>query len=417
MKELFQIKDSTANRITYYLLLLFLLSLPFHRFYSHLIIVALFIHTFIHLRKSEIKPLFTLQQLALQSIFLVTLISSFYSNDKTQGYQEIGKQALIVVMPLLFCLNPIDLKKYRNNFFLVFSIGCALAVAYLYLHALITINYYHLPLAGLFSPAFINHNFSEPFGIHATYFSIQLSLALIYLLSVVLRGSKTKFDIFLWCCCFVLTAGIIQLSSKSIFVSLLLLINFAIPYFLLNAKKRIRYMLIAIGISTLLLFGIDRINALKTHYLTELKQDLNSTVSENSIEPRLARWQVAKEVILTSPILGHGAGSETELLRTGYFEKKLYRSYLASLNAHNEFLSLLIKAGIFGLLVYLATLLFGFTISIQNKDLLFFAFITLIAFVSFSENILDVDKGIIFYSFFFSLLYFSGKQKQPKSPT
>jgi O-antigen ligase len=415
MKELFQIKDSTANRISYYLILFFLLSLPFDRFYSHLIMVCLFIHTLINLRKSDIKPLFTLQNIMLQSVFFVTLISSFYSIDKTHGYQEIGKQAFILLMPILFCLNPIDLKKYRNNFFLIFSIGCTLSVVYLYVQALVTINYYHLPLAALFSPAFINHNFSEPFGIHATFFSMQLSLALIYLLSVALKSSNIKSTIPLLLCCCVLTSGIIQLSSKSVFVSLLLIINFAIPYFILNSKKRIPYILITLIFNVLLFVGIYKIDALKTRYLTEFKSDLNSTISQNLIEPRLARWQVAKEVILTRPIFGHGAGSETELLRAGYFEKKLYRSYLASLNAHSEFLSLLIKAGIFGLLVYLITLIFGFTISIRNKDVLLFSFIVLVALVSFSENLLDVDKGIIFYSFFFSLLYFSSNLNQSKN--
>jgi Ca2+/Na+ antiporter len=68
-----------------------------------------------------------------------------------------------------------------------------------------------------------------------------------------------------------------------------------------------------------------------------------------------------------------------------------------------------------GLLAYLATLGYGFYISFRKKDLIFFTFITLIAIVSLSENLLDVDKGIIFYAFFFSFFAFSGKRRQRTS--
>jgi len=54
------------------------------------------------------------------------------------------------------------------------------------------------------------------------------------------------------------------------------------------------------------------------------------------------------------------------------------------------------------LLVYLGTLLFGFWAAFRRKDAVFFAFMLLIAVVSISENLLDVDKGIIFYAFFFT---------------
>ena len=62
-----------------------------------------------------------------------------------------------------------------------------------------------------------------------------------------------------------------------------------------------------------------------------------------------------------------------------------------------------------GLLIYLATLIAGFRMALKRKDLLFFTFMLLITIVSASENVLDVDKGIIFYAFFFSFLCFLQK--------
>ena len=99
----------------------------------------------------------------------------------------------------------------------------------------------------------------------------------------------------------------------------------------------------------------------------------------------------------------------TRLLQESFFNKKLYNSYLFRLNAHSEYLSFLLKSGIVGLAVYLATLVFGFKISLRKKDLLFFTFMLLVATVSLSENLLDVDKGILFYAFFFTFFIFSNE--------
>jgi len=129
------------------------------------------------------------------------------------------------------------------------------------------------------------------------------------------------------------------------------------------------------------------------------------------VEPRLERWKITANLISKSPIIGYGAGSEIQLLQQQYFAKKFYSSFLHHLNSHNEYLSFLIKSGIWGLAVYLATLVYGFKKAIRKRDVVFFSFMVLIAIVSLSENILDVDKGVIFYSFFFSFLFLQQSRK------
>jgi O-antigen ligase len=116
-------------------------------------------------------------------------------------------------------------------------------------------------------------------------------------------------------------------------------------------------------------------------------------------------------LISHSLIVGHGGGSEKYFLKKKYFENKFYRSYLVELNAHNQYFSFLIKAGIIGLLIYLYVLYFSFSKAVQKRDFLFLSFLILISVVSISENILDVNKGIFFYSFFLSL-FLLGKSKE-----
>jgi O-antigen ligase len=151
-----------------------------------------------------------------------------------------------------------------------------------------------------------------------------------------------------------------------------------------------------------LIFNVD---TFRTRYVSELKTDLTDKVKiiENT-EPRLARWEAIFELIKKSPVVGYGNGSETRLLQEKYFQKGLYISYLNEFNTHNQYLAIMLKTGIIGLLLFLYILYFGYATAIRNRDLLLLAFMIIITVVSLSENILDLNKGIFFYSFFFSIL-------------
>lgn len=416
MKSLFIIEDSVANKITYFHVMLLLLSLPFDMFYSHVILISLVIHTLIHLKTVNIKPVLTINNLLLSSVFFLTLVGTLYSLNKPEAFKELGMQITILLAPLIFCLNPINLKKYRNNFFLAFSIGCVLVVSYLYLHSVLVIVYYHLSLYTLFTPAFINHNFSQPIGMHATYLAMQVASGLIYLLCLVIKERSHRHRVFYLVCCAILTAGVIQLGSRAVFIALFLIVNLGVPFFLLNYNRRIRFALLIIPLSLLVIGVIYGFNNFKYRYVTELEKDLSTETTTEVTDTRLARWNLALGIAAKSPLIGYGAGSEITVLKEGYFRKKYFHSYMSELNAHNQFISILIKFGITGLLVFLATLYYGFRVSLKENDILLFAFLFVIATVCFSENIIDRDKGIYFYSIFFSLLIYSDLKIKTSSP-
>ncbi len=414
MKELLLIRDNLANKISYYHVLLFMVSLPFDRFYSHLILGSFAVHTLIQYNKKNVKPIFTLRTAALQSVFWVTVISTIYTINAGQAFAEWGRELPVLLFPLIMCINPLDLKKYRSRLLFGFALCCTATILYLYADALVTIRHYKLPLSDIQSAAFTNQNFSEPIDIHATFFSLQVALALVYLLSVLIGEQLSLTNKITYCiCCLVLTAGVIQLGSKSTFVALLFIVNIIFPYALLPGRHRKKFMLTTALLSCLVFVGIMSSKALKYRYLIVLKEDMSHTYKGQNVEPRLERWKVAIELISRSPVIGYGAGSEIQLLQQQYFAKQYYSSYLHRLNAHNEYMSFMLKSGIWGFAVYLATLLYGFKKAIAGRDIIFFCFMILVAFVSMSENLLDADKGTIFYAFFFSFFVFISEQNEP----
>ncbi|HZY37694.1 MAG TPA: O-antigen ligase family protein [Mucilaginibacter sp.] len=407
MAELFNIRDSLANKISYYHLLFLLASLPFDRFYSHLVLISYIIHTLIHLKKENIKPVFNLRMLALQSVFLVTVCSTIYSFNKPEAFNEWGKQLTILIFPLVFCLNPLDIHKYRPKLLQAFAWVCSATVIYLYIDAFITISHYQLPWSAICSGPFTNHNFAIPIDMHATFFSMQLMVALAYLISSIIKEPGTGRKLLNFFCCIVLTAGIVQLSSKSIFAVLLILVNIGVPWFLLKGSARVKFVVISLSFSVLAMAMILASSTFRERFITELKVDMSGPTVGEIHESRLARWETVIELIQKKPLTGYGAGTEPGLLHDRFYQKKMYDSFLLGLNGHSEYLSIALKSGLIGLLAYLGTLVWGFKIALRRRDLLFFNFMVLITVVCFSENLLDVDKGTFFYSLFFSFFVFS----------
>lgn len=402
MKEVFYIKDSIENKISYYHLVFFLMVLPFDRFYSSIILVSFLVHTLIFIKKRNFVHV-NRDSLILQSVFIVSLISVIYSPSVSGSLNVISNQLALLLFPFLLAVTSLDLSRYRSQLLHGLTISCTLTVLYLYFDAFHVLLYYHLPLKNIFSWTFVNHNFSLPINMHATYLSMLLVLCIIYSLYQ-LFYLQTKFKrIYFISCSLILLAGIIQLSSKSAFITLLIIIIIGFPWFLISKIKRHQYLFISLVGSVLLINFILSFQVFRFRFLDTLKNDFseNSAVEKYG---RAERWHAAWDLIKQSPIVGTGTGSEIPLLRNIYFERKMYGSYLLSLNAHNQYLSFTINSGVVGLAIYLATIGWGFWRSVKKKDLMLFSFLILVTVVSFSEDLLDVNKGIFIYAFFFPFL-------------
>lgn len=414
MKQLLP-ADSLANRISFYHLLLLLASLPFNLFYSHLILISFAMHVLIQLNRKRFHPVFKWQTLLLQSVFFVTLISSVYSINRPEALNQLSLQLPVLLIPVIFPLSGFDFRKYRQPLLLGFSIICTITVLYLFWDAFRTIRFYKLSFTKLFSAAFTNHNFSEPLDMHATFFSMQLVIALVYLLTALVDRNTIRLKILYSSCSFVLIAGLFQLCSKSALFSLFISVCIAFPFFMFKGKLRLKYAIALWVLALLAGISVFKVKAFKERYFDELKADLSKPAAVESIEPRRARWSIAIQLTKAAPIIGHGAGSETGLLHEAFYQKKYYSSFLNNLNAHNQYLSFLMQSGIIGLIVYLLTLVYGFRFTLSNKDLLFFTFMTLLAIVSLSEDYLAVDKGVFFYAVFFSFFVLSNPENEPKT--
>lgn len=400
--------DTITNKISYWHLAAFLVLLPFDFFYSQVILISYTLHTLIHCKQYRLKLLLTRPVLALTAVYFIGIVTILYSPDKKEGLAITGRQTAILLVPVLFVLNELDLSKYSGALLKIFAITCVAVILYLYVDAIRTIRYFGLPVSKLFSNFFINHNFSAPIALHATYLSMYTGLSICTLVFYLMRQQYMWGRIVYIVGIGTLSAGLIQLSSRAAMIAMLIIINIVLPFFIEKKKQRHSFISIAAILSLMGIIFITTIDSFKARYIGGLKNDLIQ-VSDNYelMEPRIARWELIIPLLKKAPLFGHGNGAEKPLLKQTYFEHKFYISYLNEFNAHNEYLSFLIRAGVVGLLLYCYSLFFGFALAIRKKDFLFLAFMILITIVSISENILDVNKGIFFYSFFLSFFIIS----------
>jgi O-antigen ligase len=405
MKEIFSIDDTPANRISYFLLVVFLASLPLDRFYSELALIGLLLHTLIH---PSLERRLTLHWSGwlIVLVYLSTVAGSLYGKYPAQAWNECGKQLGLLIFPLICYFTKLDLQKYKLRLLKVLGFSCFFTVIYLYQEAFVSIRIRQLPFSALFTPMYLNHAFAAPIDLHATYFSMYIGLSMVTFAWLTIRSSgiwaKTGYMLIF----FVLFAAILQLASRAVFIAVMVVLNILMPFLLMSPGHRIKYFIAAIGITCICIGLVFHNDSLRQRYVVELRQDLNGVPGDiNGPEPRIARWECAWELIRSSPWVGYGSGDEGPVLKARYYDHHLYDSYANELNAHNQYLSCWLRTGIFGLLIYLALLGVGFVRAIQSKDLFFCAFLVIITLVSFSENILGVNKGIFFVSFFFSFFF------------
>lgn len=410
MSRFWHIEDSLANKISYYHVLLLVICLPLDRFYGEVVFVSFCIHTAINFRRSQLyifkhfKPL-----LAVQALFWVTAISLVYSPMPRHGFEaDLCEQVPMLLIPALFALHYPLIIKYQQRFLDAFSMSCLMVVIWLFSVVLVSVHYFHLPLSAIISPSFTNHSFSKPVNIHATFLSIMLVPAAINLLQKLQTENRPWMRVVIVLAVLTFFAGIVQLSSKAVLFSLIVLFGL---YVVLKPFTRRKVWLIT-GITMLLLlvtFIVLRSSTLQGHLVVDLKRDLDMKAPRDITDSRLDRWKLIVGVIKQKPLLGNGAGTEQAVLQYLYFSHKFYNSYLHHLNAHNQYLSLWMQSGVWGLIVYLLVLAYGLRIALQSEDWVMLSFMLAIAISSMGEDMLLYNKNIFLFSTLYSMFLITKK--------
>jgi len=340
--------------------------------------------------------------------FLWQVISVQYSADFHMGWSNIFGRLSLLIFPLILFKPGTRIKSDFSNLLRVFAISTLIYVLSCFGYALYrSLEFNNGGLS--FNPHpvdayWINYFFGTDlaYSIHPSY------LAMYVLISVFIsfeswydKSMQKRFRIGWLIIGSLLYISIYFISSRAGILAAIATISFYAINKIINRKKsRIIWMsLIVILILSLpLIRNNDRVNLLLQGFSKEHRYELNRQ------DDRLIVWKSAMEIIKKHPVFGVGIGDvRTELVKeyNRIGEDKLEKERL---NAHNQFLEVLLEGGLVGFSFFL--LVFGCMIfnAISEKNLMLGLFIIMMSIFFMFETVLYRLAGVSFFSLFSLLL-------------
>jgi hypothetical protein len=123
---------------------------------------------------------------------------------------------------------------------------------------------------------------------------------------------------------------------------------------------------------------------------------------------RLAIWECSMDVIEKYWLTGVGTGDVQDALQQAYEERKFYfASRYNRYNAHNQYIQETLASGLPGLIIFASSIFLPLYHNIiRKKNTLYTLFLLSFAFICITESILEISKGVVWYSFFNALFIF-----------
>lgn len=354
------------------------------------------------------RPVFKMRYFIFNSIvYIAYVISLLYSDNFIYGLRKLEVGASLIVFPLGFALIS---KTFLNE-----AIRKLKLYFYLYIFSVLGLNI--LLCISFISQgngwtnfidyaAFVN-NVNSFVRIHPMYLSMHNAVGIIMVIYLLRTERFLKTGFVLYTVGFLLGMSLIVLLQKGPVFALLVVSS------LLSLRYNLRrvwafYLVFILSLATILVAypnSIKKLNVL-------LKVEKLDTIRESS-EIREVLSSCNRLILREAGITGFGVGDGNEMLINCY-EKTDSELALNRYNSHNQYTGLILMIGVLGLLCFLVTLLFNVNHALRNGIFLPVAIILFYAIIMFSENILERQEGVVYFSLLLNFLYFLSKENQHK---
>jgi hypothetical protein len=158
------------------------------------------------------------------------------------------------------------------------------------------------------------------------------------------------------------------------------------------------------GVTSILEFQHSGMRRRVDKILFEVDNYLNGgNPSGNSIFQRFEFWKASQHIIAAHPLVGVGTGDVNAAMQGAYEEIETQLLPTFRLRPHNQYLTFWVAFGISGPLVLLAIVLLPFLNKRHYRGYLFTVFIVLISLSFITEDSLETQAGVTFFSFFAAL--------------
>ena len=347
-------------------------------------------------------------------LFLFYVVSLFYTDDVDYGLRKLSTGASLIVFPLIIasmskrCLQYILDRRYILMWLFIITTLLLNVVAFIIFSFQYTFNEVILH--------FVNIIRSDISGlkIHPIYLSMHIGIAMIFSLFLIHRGLSWKKMVILGLINIVLIGFLLIMIKKGPIIALIIVSGYLV-LMLKNRKLYIAFGMAALSIIATIIF-VPKVND-RFSELLQIENAQDEVTSSTNI--RYSIYQCATRVLPEAGFLGFGVGDGKNQLVDCYQNQA---SFLAinTYNSHNQFLGIILNVGYLGLLAFAVFLLFHLIRAFYNRNYLFIAILLFYCIVMFSENILERENGVLYFSLFinlFLMLDYDFKQKTRREKT
>ncbi len=383
-----------------WLLSLVLVSIPLkHGVNSILLISTLMYVIYLRIKSpSTVKP--SPIHYLLISFYFVSLLSIFWTVDYEKSMNGIVQKLPYLALPLIFIWIPkrvlLDVSGIFRNFsiaMILYALFCmALGAYYSILFSDSSYLFYH-SLSG-------NLN-----AMSAIYLSIMVAVAILFFLY---RETGNLRFIGL----FILGVFLILLSSKTVLISMILIVFTKLFLGQLKIKERLTALFVILVLVMTLFLSKNLLNRfsieLKSTYFSEIltTQDFGHVYYWTGTGLRLFQTKMFAEIMTENKVYLHGLGIDAsqKLLTSKYQEYNLYPGFY-EYDFHNQYVQTLSELGLIGGTLLILFLLNPLLKAWATKNFFFLGFILLIAAICFTESYLWRQRGMVFFLTILLLFY------------
>ncbi len=365
-------------------------------------------------KKFNIRSGKTKLLLLFVSLYLIGVAGLIITSDTQAGLATLKTKSALFFFPLIFgtthVLSPAKLRTILNHFLIAVAIASLAGLGYGLYHFIQTGN----PEKVTGSSILLFHAFRPPL------------MGLFCLLAVIIAFQKLpaaagKRKILLWAFICLMTLMILLLSIRLIIFCWLLTGLFFLMKQILSWKKRILFLTTIIAIFFVSSIAIPSLKQQwrelfdfsKSNFII-LDRDASMGKSWGGKALRVAIWQCSADILHKHWLTGVGTGNVQHSLQQAYENRMFYfASRYNRYNAHNQYLQIALANGMPGLLLLLCCI--GYPLLHYRKKFsgdVYGLFLLLFAAAGLTESLLEVNKGIVWYSFFNSIFAFGFYKKQ-----
>lgn len=131
----------------------------------------------------------------------------------------------------------------------------------------------------------------------------------------------------------------------------------------------------------------------------------------NSLIQRVEYWKTAGHIIRNNWLTGVGTGDVADSFKQQYITDQTHLLQKFRLRAHDQYLTVLLSLGIFGLIAFLFVLLYPGTVTQKFNNWNYFIFMLIMVFSMLTEDTLESQEGITFFACMNAILLFGKRIK------